>query len=148
MLPEVWIMRCEQEAVCQARLPDAFSRPYCCVTLAARAWRDSKDWERERERDGKRGGEEEEEGGWPRMREWASHHLLANDSTWNRKSCLLKWILLHAHAVRDAVRARAKLDIKWNSACASGRVSLATMWCINCASDKTPAILHNKLVYW
>ncbi|CAL8253262.1 unnamed protein product [Arctogadus glacialis] len=22
------------------------------------------------------------------------------------------------------------------------------MWCINCASDKTPAILHNKLVYW
>ncbi|KAL7399653.1 hypothetical protein ABVT39_028019 [Epinephelus coioides] len=23
----------------------------------------------------------------------------------------------------------------------------ATMWCINCASDKTPAILHNKLLY-
>ncbi|KAF3860942.1 hypothetical protein F7725_001197 [Dissostichus mawsoni] len=21
------------------------------------------------------------------------------------------------------------------------------MWCINCASDKTPAILHNKLLY-
>lgn len=24
----------------------------------------------------------------------------------------------------------------------------AAMWCINCASDKTPAILHNKLLYW
>ncbi|MED6251713.1 hypothetical protein ATANTOWER_001916 [Ataeniobius toweri] len=22
------------------------------------------------------------------------------------------------------------------------------MWCINCASDKTPAILNNKLLYW
>ncbi|TRY92981.1 hypothetical protein DNTS_023095 [Danionella cerebrum] len=38
-MPEVQIMRYEQEAVCQALLAqaDAFSRPYCCVTLAARA---------------------------------------------------------------------------------------------------------------
>ncbi len=73
---------------------------------------------REREIWNERGG-----GVWPRMREWASHQLLANDSTWNRKSCLLKRIVLRAHAARDAVSARAKLAIKWNSACASGRVS-------------------------